>query len=273
MKRIEMRAVMVVALLPVVAACAVTRESHSRTSQNLDVLLTPVMIDAGLDSGMSFMPATLKTNILDLDKMLKQAKAVSLDDAYKVTFGVGLQHPDVNPRTGDVMRQAGEYGLYKYGALDRAQAAFSRLLVQQGIPEAKAQHYVLVGNYKWAWDRDQIIFAVSYRHSGMEPIRVIDKRTGKVTKLSPGDTAWNEAFQRDVEGQPVDEIVDWAAVSYSSLRADRVVATLFVIGVEAVKKQKRSTDFWPAEGRWLAGETDAIMQESSDRVKRALVRN
>jgi hypothetical protein len=67
--------------------------------------------------------------------------------------------------------------------------------------------------------------------------------------------------------------VDWAAVRYSSLRRDRIVATLFVIGAEAIRKGKKSPDYWAAEKRWLGGDTDAVFQETTERVKRALFRN
>lgn len=272
MKRTAIRCVVVLLPLTLAWGCVGGWQPEPRSDQSLDMLLTPVMMDAGLDAGMVFLPATLKTNILEFDKLLKQAKAVSLDESYRFLFGVGIRSPEVDPKSGDILSQHPTYGIFRYGALAKAQDAFTRLLVKQGIPEDKARQYVLVGNYKWAWSRDLILFAVSYRHPGVDAITVINKETGKVARLKPADPAWNEAFARDVEGQPVDEILDWAAVRYSSLRGDRVVATLFVIGAEAVKKGKKSPDYWPAEKRWLQGETDAVFQETTERVKRALFR-
>ena len=59
-------------------------------------------------------------------------------------------------------------------------------------------------------------------------------------------------------------------MEYAVLRQDKVVATLMVLAAEAVKGDKRAPDYWTAERRWLAGDTAAIMQESVDKVKRAL---
>ena len=59
-------------------------------------------------------------------------------------------------------------------------------------------------------------------------------------------------------------------MEYKVLRHDKVVATLMVLAAEAVKTDKRAHDYWEAERRWRTGETTVIMQESAERVKRAL---
>jgi hypothetical protein len=43
-----------------------------------------------------------------------------------------------------------------------------------------------------------------------------------------------------------------------------------VLAAEAVKADKRAPDYWMAERRWLAGDTTAVMQESVEKVRRAL---
>ena len=236
-----------------------------------NLLLSPVMIAAGLAEGIAFLPFTLGTSVQDLDKGLKQANAVSLDDAYKATFGVSINHPDVEPRSGDVLRQQGIYGKFKPEAIFEAQRAFHRLLLSQGMSEDQARHYIVVGNYKYAWSRDHIIFGVVYRTPGTEPIHVRGKETGIPTTLRPWyHRGWHEAYPRDVNGQVIDEVLDWAALEYSALEGDKVVATLLVLAAEAVKTGKRSPDYWAVERRWLSGETAPILQESVDRVKRAL---
>jgi len=60
------------------------------------------------------------------------------------------------------------------------------------------------------------------------------------------------------------------AIEYTSLRQDKVVATLMVLAAESVKSGKRSHDYWQVERRWIAGETQAIMREAHDRVRAAL---
>lgn len=96
------------------------------------------------------------------------------------------------------------------------------------------------------------------------------RQTGIVTTFRPEQRGWYEPARRDVAGQVVDDIIDWAPVPYSLLRQDRVVATLMVLAAESVKTGKRSPDYWEAERRWLAGEGEAVMRESLDRVRQAL---
>jgi hypothetical protein len=108
------------------------------------------------------------------------------------------------------------------------------------------------------------------RDIGNEPFRVAGKQTNIVTMFRPNQRGWYEAYARDLDGRAMDEVIDWAALEYAVLRQDKVVATLMVLAAEAVKADKRAPDYWAAERRWLAGDTAAVMQESIDKVKRAL---
>lgn len=265
----------VVLLVPILlAGCATGEDGRGwrRAGQGfVNLLLSPLMIVAGIAEGLAFLPWTVRTDVKSLDKALVQANAVSLNDSYKAAFGVTLDHPDVHQQTGDIHRQEGIYGKFRPEAMFEAQRALHRLLLSQGMPEDKLRNYVLVGNYKHAWSRGVILLAVAYRHTGQEPIRVAAKHTGIVTTLRPNyHQGWHEAYERDVNGQVIDEVIDWAAMEYAILRQDKVVATLMVIAVESVKASKRAPDYWAAERRWVAGETNAIMQMSIDKVQRAL---
>lgn len=96
------------------------------------------------------------------------------------------------------------------------------------------------------------------------------KQTGIPTTFRPTDRGWRVPYERDVNGQVVDEVIDWGAVESRLLRQDRVVATLMVLAAESVKADRRSPDYWEVERRWIAGQTDQIVRESMDRVRRAL---
>jgi len=236
----------------------------------INLMLSPVMIVAGIAQGLAFLQYTVGMGLSELNKALLQANAVSLDDSYKATFGVSINDRQVQQKTGDVFGQEGLYGRYKPEALVEANRAFQRLLVSQGMPDATARSYVLVGNDNHAWSRGQILLAVARRHTGQAPFRVAGKQTNIVTMFRPDQRGWYEAYERDHQGQPIDEVIDWAAMEYAVLRQDKVVATLMVLAAEAVKGDKRAPDYWTAERRWLAGDTAAVMQESGDKVKRAL---
>ncbi len=234
------------------------------------LMLSPLMIIAGLAHGLAFLPYTLGTDVHTLNKALVEANAVSLDDSYKATFGVSIADRQVDPKTGNVYGQEGLYGRYRPDAIMEANRAFQRLLVSQGMPEEQARNYALAGNYRYAFSRGQILIAVVYRHSGLQPIRTAAKQTSIVTTFRPDQRGWYEPYERDVDGQAIDEVIDWAAMDYTVLRNDKVVATLMVIAAESVKSGKRSPEYWAAERRWQAGDTATVVRESEEKVKRAL---
>lgn len=237
------------------------------------LILSPLMIVAGVAQGLAFLPYTIGTGLAELNRGLLQAQAVTLDDSYKATFGVSIADPRVNQQSGEIAGESGLYGRYRPEAMAEATKAFQRLLVSQGMPEEKAQHYVLTGVYTHTRSRNHILLAVVYRHPGMQSFRVASKHTGIVTTFRPENMGWREAYDRDVSGQIIDEVIDWAGIEYSLLRQDKIVATLMVLGAESVKTGKRSPDYWQVERRWMAGETTQIIQESMARVKLDTPRN
>lgn len=235
------------------------------------LILSPFMIIGGLLQGLAFLPYATGIALDDFNRTLREAHAVTLDDSYRATFGVSsLADPRVDKRTGEVAGENFGFGQNRPEAMLEATHAFQRLLVSQGMPEDKARHYAVVGDYTHVRTRGHLLVAVVYRHTGMEPFRVRSKETGIVTTLRPEQMGWRSAYERDVTGQVIDEVIDWAGIEYASLRQDRVVATLMVIAAESVKSGKRSPDYWQVETRWVGGATTQIMAESSGRVKRAL---
>jgi hypothetical protein len=246
----------------------VAAETFGRGVMNL--ILSPLMIVAGIAQGLAFLPYTIGTGLSELNRAFLRASAVPLEDSYKATFGVSIADQRVDPQSGEVRGQEGLYGRYRPEAIFEATGAFQRLLVSQGMPEDTARHYVLTGNYRYAWSRNHILLAVVYRHPGGEPFRVASRQTGIVTTFRPDQRGWYEPYERDVSGQAVDEVIDWAALEYKLLRQDKLVATLMVLAAEAVKSGKRAPDYWQAERRWMAGETTEIMRESLAKVKSAL---
>lgn len=234
------------------------------------LLLSPLMIVAGIAQGIGFLPYTVGTSLTELNRALVQAQAVTLDDSYKATFNVPVNDPRVNQQTGEISGATGLYGRYRPEAIFEANRAFQRLLVSQGMPPTTAEHYVLAGDYTYAWSRGQILLAVAYRHPGRQPFRVVAKHTGITTTFRPDQRGWYEPYARDVDDRVIDEVINWAAMEYSLLRQDKVVATLMALAAEDVKSGKRRADFWPAQQRWLAGDTTQVMQESLATVKNAL---
>lgn len=236
-----------------------------------NLILSPFMIVGGLAQGLAFLPYTIGMGLDDFNRALRDAQAVTMDDAYRATFNVtSIADARVDQKTGEVAGENFGFGRYRPEAMLEATRAFQRLLVSQGMPEAKARHYVIVGDYSQTRTRGHILIAVVYRHTAMEPFRVASKQTGIVTTFRADQMGWRSPYERDVNGQVIDEVIDWVGIEYAALKQDRLVATLMVIAAESVKSGKRSPDYWPAERRWIAGATTQVMAESADRVKRAL---
>jgi len=235
-----------------------------------NLILSPFMIVAGIAQGIAFLPFTVGTGLNELNKGLLQANAVPLDDSYKATFGVSIDDQHVDQKSGEVKGKDGMYGQYRAEAIFEANRSLHRLLVSQGMPEKEAKNYVLTGNYRYAFTRNQILLAIVYRHPGEQPFRVAAKQTGIVTTFRPDQRGWFEPYERDVNGQAIDEVVDWVAMDYKSLRQEKVVATMMVLSVESIKSGKRSPDYWQAEGPWMAGNTNDVVRQSQGRAKTAL---
>ncbi|MCZ7564566.1 MAG: hypothetical protein M5U08_12950 [Burkholderiales bacterium] len=235
-----------------------------------NLFLAPVMIVAGLLQGLAFLPYTAGLALDDLNRALMQAHAVSLEDSYRAAYGVSLSDERVDPKTGQVADGGFGFGRFRRGALADASDAFQRLLVSQGMPDSVARHYVIVADYTHTRSRRVILLAVVYRHTGAEPFQVASKHTGIVTMFRPDDLGWRSAYERDVRGHLVDEVIDWTAIDYAALQEDKLVATLMVLGAESIKSGRRSHEYWAAEKRWIAGETTQLMAESRSKVQQAL---
>lgn len=243
----------------------VATETFGQGIKNL--LLSPLMIVSGIAQGIAFLPYTIGTGLAELNKGLLEANAVPLDDSYKATFGLSMEDKKVDPKSGEITGQKGTYGVYQPEAIFEANRSLRRLLIQQGMPEKEAGNYVLTGNYRYAFSRNQMLLAIVYRPAGDQSIRVAAKQTGIQTTFRPDQRGWYEPYQRDLNGQPVDEIVDWVAMDYKILRQEKIVATLMVLSVESIKSGKRSPDYWQAETSWMAGDTAEVIRQSQARGK------
>jgi hypothetical protein len=228
------------------------------------------MIAAGIAQGLAFLPYALGMGLTELERALQHARAVPLDEAYRAAFGVSLTDPRVHRRTGDVRDHERLGGPGRGEALQEANRAFHRLLVGQGMSEETARKYVLVADAAHSAPGGPVLLAVVLRHTRMEPFRARSKQTNSTATLRSDQRAWYEAYDRDVDGQPVDEVMDWAALEHDVLDRDKALAALLVLAAEAVKFDRRAPDYWQVERRWRAGETAALVQQSADKVKRAL---
>lgn len=254
---------LLVAILVIGCATPEGQRAGESLKRGLAILvLSPFMIVAGVVVGLAFLPYTIGTSIKELNQGLQQAQAVSLDDSYRSTFGVSTNDPRVNQQTGEI---AGD--VRRFTDMLTATRAFQRLLVAQGMPEATAQRHVLTSIDTHTRSRGHILLVVVYRHPGMQPFRVASKHSGIVTTFRLENPGWREPYERDVNGQLVDEVIDWAGMEFDLLKQDKINGMLMVLAVEAVKQGKRAPEYWRLEQRWMAGESAEIIRESLGKVK------
>ena len=271
MKRSSIRGIAVVMLAVfTITGCATTGTRPGAPEMVgrglLGLVLSPLMSVGGIAQGLAFLPYTIATGLQELNRALIDAQSVTLDDAYRAGYGVALDDPRVDRQTGEVRGETIGYGRLHPEAMADATRALQRLLISQGMPQERAQQYVLGGVYTHVRNRGQILMSVSHRPAAAQPFRAVSKHTGIATTFRPEQRGWREPYARDVDGRVIDEVIDWVAIDYALLQRDRVVATLFVLAAESVKSGKRSDDYWDVERRWLSGDTARVMEESRARI-------
>src|SRR5574341_574309 len=66
-----------------------------------NLVLSPFMIIGGLAQGLAFLPYTIGMGLDDFNRALRDAQAVTMDDAYRATFHVtSIADPRVDQKTG-----------------------------------------------------------------------------------------------------------------------------------------------------------------------------
>lgn len=221
--------------------------------------VTPIIEAA---SFLAFLPtlmwySALELAVYALGPSYERPQWVSLDDAYKATFGISISDPRVDRKTGQI---SGD--VQRVATMTDATAAFQRLLISKGTPEATARHYVICALEA----EGKTLISLVYRRPDMQPIEVISKHTGTPATLHPQDVGWHEPYQSDVKGQAVDYSVDWTAVDSAILKQDKAVGILMVLAAQSVREGFRQ-EYWETERRWLDGQIADVMRESSARVK------
>jgi len=255
------KCVMMISCLLLVAACTTTNESGQRVKTGFgkaaigiaQLILSPVQIAAGLLEGIASIPYYLSTNVSEINKGMVAANAkITLDDTYESAYGKRINAIPETGDTGEVfqrMKHASEY--------------FQKVLSRYGVPNAN--RYILT-SIDTANAKGYTLFAVVYRPASA--IRVIDKYDGTtVRNFEAGDRLFYEPFMKDINGRPLDTLIDWAALPREYIKTQKAQALLLTMAANAVVNEKRSPDYWETEKRWIAGEYEAITEQKMSSVR------
>ncbi len=216
------------------------------------LLLSPFQIAAGLLEGIASLSYYLTGSLYEINTGLEQAHAnITLGETYQAAYGKSLNQVSESGDTGMV-----------FGKMSQATAYFQKILQQNNLPNS--QNYILTsldsrgGEY--------ILLAVVYRpHHSISVIDKYDNHT--VRQLTANDRPFYESFQFDSNNKPLDQIIDWAALSKDSIENQKAQAVLLTLAANSVVNGKQSNEYWQSEKRWLSGQEREIVKERESDVK------
>ena len=223
----------------------------------LTLILSPLQIAAGVAEGIASLPYYASTGLHDLNRNLQRAQAkVTLTDTYAAAYGKDLQQVRDDGDTGDTFTR-----------MRQASTQFEQLLQQYGVVDA--QHYILT-SIDTAHNQGYTLFAVVYRRA--DSITVIDKyQPGLQRTFNRNDRLYYEPYARTVDGQPVDEIVDWGALATGDYATQKQQAMLLTLAANKVVADSRRSDYWTTEQRWISGDWSAVVGAQNAQVQHSMV--
>ena len=255
------KSIVIALCLMLIVSCTTTNESGQEVKTGFGkaamglahLVLSPLQIAAGLLEGIASVPYYLSTNVQDINKGMIAANAkITLDDTYESAYGKRIKAIPETGDTGEVfqrMKHASEY--------------FQKVLRRYGVPNAN--NYILT-SIDTASPKGYTLFAVVYRPANS--IKVIDKYDGTTVRhFDSGDRLFYEPFAKDINGRSLDTIIDWAAMPREYVKTQKAQALLLTMAANSVVNEKRSTDYWEIEKRWIAGEYLEITEQKMNSVR------
>lgn len=220
------------------------------------LILSPIQIAAGLAEGVAALPYYASTSLSAINDGLAKAQAkITLDDTYESAYGKRINQVSADGDTGEVFRR-----------MKHATEYFQKVLTKYGVRDA--DRYILT-SIDTANQQGFTLFAVVYRPA--KSITVADKYDGRtLQKFTAEDRLFYEPFESDVNGKPLDIVIDWAGVPADYYKTQKQQALLLTLAANAVAEGKRRSDYWLAEKKWIAGDIQEVMQKQDEKVRKSL---
>jgi hypothetical protein len=219
------------------------------------LLLSPLQIAAGVLEGIASVPYYLSTNLQAINQGLVDAQAdVTLEGTYQSAYGTQFNHVPENGDTGVVFLN-----------MKQATSFFQKVLKQYGVLDSP--HYILTAieesNGKYT------LLACVYRAS--QTIEVLGKKDRQLKiALSSKHNKFYESYQYDIKGKTLDTIIDWTAIEKKTIQTQKSQAILLTLAANSVLNEKRTPEYWEIEKRWLAGESEEIVRQRSEEMKKRM---
>lgn len=233
-----------------VAGCVAPRAGEPSPAEGLGqalgyLVLSPVMIVAGLLEGISTAPYLIDADLHDMNREMEKANTnVTLDETYQYAYGRRLETVPTSGSTGTVFRHMSE-----------ATGHFQSVLSGYGV--ANYDRYFLTA-VRTADRAGYTLYGVVYRPA--RQIRILDQNS-RVRTVSPDDRSYYKPYERDASGQPLDVVIDWAGVPRTTIRTQKGQAILMTLAANSVLINRRSDGYWDIEKRWIEGDYKRIVDE------------
>ena len=211
------------------------------------LILSPFQIAAGLLEGIASLPYYMSTGVHEINQGMAEAQAqIILDDTYEAAYGKRLSEVSQDGNTGEVFRR-----------MKHATQRFQSVLKAYGIQDF--DRYILT-SIDTANKEGYTLFAVVYRPA--DSIHVYDKYDKSVVrKFTKNDRLFYEPFEKDINGRPIDTVVDWAGLLREDIKTQKAQALLITLAANSVIEGKESHEYWEIERQWIAGEYQRITAE------------
>lgn len=252
-KRMKKYFLMICLCFVFVAGCATTDKKESSSFGGTSPTgitqfnLPPRKIAAGLSQGIASVPYYLSPSLQDINRGLISANAkITLGDTYEAAYGKKINSVPKSGDTGEAFRR-----------MKLASEYFQKILSRRSIPHAN--NYILT-SIDTANSQGYTLFAVVYRPK--EKIKVMDKYDGHtVQTFENNDRLYFEPFKKDVSGNELDVIIDWAGLPHDLMFTQKGQALMLTMAANSVINKKRSPDYWAIEKSWIEGDFEVIVKQ------------
>lgn len=192
-------------------------------------------VGKALDVGTSALPyyAYSDLSLQTLNQRMQEADMpVTISETYEMAYGKLFSKVLPDGETGQVI-----------GNMKDATGYFQRILSGNNVKNA--DHYYLT-SIPAPEDEDFTLFAAVYRpYAYME---VYDKQNPSEKRtLSQRDMKFYTPYEQDADGEELDTVYEWFALSTDCYASQRHQAILLTLAANEVIKQKPRPYYWTAE--------------------------
>jgi hypothetical protein len=218
------------------------------------LMVSPFLIAAGLLEGIASLPHFLATDLHELNRnMVAGGARVDVGRTWRYAYEQDLEQ----------VPTGGEAGV-RFRHMAQASSYFQRVLKGYGVADHSSYYLTAL---RTADREGYTLYAVVHRPAAS--IRVRDA-AGRISHLGRSDRAFYRPYEQDLQGRPLDVVIDWAGVPRSSVMTQRGQAILMTIAANSVLTNRRSDDYWSAQARWSNGGHREIVAERDLYLKRRM---